>query len=112
MLTESVVRTNRCNLSASVYSNSNSGSIGHLRIGKRKKLNPDFIEANGKKICVEIMGNYWHSPLLNKKLREDALLSYRKKHYTRYHWKSVFIWGIDLLREDAEDFVLSELRKL
>ena len=84
---------------------------GSLWIGKNKKLNPDFIEANGKKICVEIMGAYWHSPLLNKKVPERALQPYREKHYKKYKWIPVFIWDTDLLRKDAEQFVLNELQK-
>ena len=84
---------------------------GSLWIGKRKKLNPDFIEANGKKICVEIMGAYWHSPLLNRNLRENALQSYREKHYKKYKWVPAFIWDTDLLRKDAEQFVLNMLEK-
>ena len=84
---------------------------GQLWIGKNKKLNPDFIEANGKTICVEIMGAYWHSPLLNHNLREGAIQSYREKHYRKYKWTPIFIWDTDLLRPDAEDFVLSELKK-
>ena len=83
-----------------------------LWIGKdKKKLNPDFVECNGKKIVVEIFGDYWHSRLLNRNLREDAGLNYRKRHYSHYHWKSVFIWESDLLREDAEAFVLHTLRE-
>lgn len=86
---------------------------GQLWIGKKgeKQLNPDFIEANGRKICVEIRGAYWHSRLLNKNLREDALLPFREKHYKKYKWVPVFIWDTDLLRKDAEQFVLNELRR-
>ena len=84
---------------------------GQLWIGKGKGLNPDFIEANGKKICVEIMGAYWHSPLLNQNLRENASLEYRKKHYRHYKWAPIFIWDTDLVRKDAEQFVLNELRR-
>ena len=86
---------------------------GSLWIGEKgeKQLNPDFIEANGKKICVEIMGTWWHSPLLNKNLREDALQSYREKHYQKYKWQSIFIWDTDILREDAEQFILNILQK-
>lgn len=85
---------------------------GQLWIGKKgeKQLNPDFIEANGKKIVVEIMGNYWHSPLLNPHLREDALLFYRKSHYKEYRWKPIFLWESDLKRDDAEQFVLAALK--
>lgn len=49
--------------------------------------------------------------MLNKNLREDALLPYRKKHYKKYKWVPIFIWDTDLLRKDAEQFVLNELRK-
>ena len=84
---------------------------GSLWIGKRKKLNPDFIEANGKKVCIEIFGDYWHSRLLNQKLPKQADLRYRQKHYKKFKWKSIFIWETDLKRPDAEQFVLSELKK-
>ena len=85
---------------------------GQLWIGKKgkKQLNPDFIEANGKKICVEIMGAWWHSRLLNQKVREDALLPFREKHYKKFKWIPIFIWDTDLLREDAEQFVLNLLK--
>ena len=86
---------------------------GQLWIGKKgeKQLNPDFIEANGKKICVEIMGEYWHSLLLNPKIREEAVLTYREKHFRHFGWKSIFFWDTDLLREDAERFILIKLNK-
>ena len=84
---------------------------GELWIGKDKKLNPDFIEANGKKICIEIFGDYWHSPLLNHKMREGGTLEYRKRHYKQFKWQPVFLWESDLKRKDAEQFVLNTLRK-
>ena len=84
-----------------------------LWIGKKgeKQLNPDFIEANGKKIVVEIFGDYWHSPLLNRSLREDANLNYRKEHYKRHGWDSIFLWESDLKRSDAEHFVLNIFKR-
>ena len=87
---------------------------GKLWIGKEggKKLNPDFIECNGKKIVIEIMGEFWHAPLLkHKRLREDALLNYRQRFYKRFKWQPIFIWGTDLLREDSDDFIVNLLRK-
>lgn len=86
---------------------------GTLWIGKtgKKQLNPDFIEANGKKICVEVFGDYWHSPLLNRSMKEGSMLNYRKSHYQRYKWYPIFIWESDLLRSDAEAFVLNTLKK-
>lgn len=82
-----------------------------LWIGDKVKLNPDFIEANGKKICVEVMGDYWHSPLLNPKVDKIRTLPYREKHFKKYGWVPIFIWGNDLTREDAEQFVLSTLKR-
>lgn len=82
-----------------------------LWIGNKRKINPDFIEVNGKKICVEIMGDYWHSPLINRNMKEYATLDYRNKHYRRFKWTPIFIWETDLLREDAEAFVLNKLQK-
>lgn len=82
-----------------------------LWIGKEKKLNPDFCELNGKKIVIEIFGEYWHSQLYNPKIPIQATLSFRKEHYKKYGWKSVFVWGNDLKRKDAEQFVLNLLKK-
>ena len=85
-----------------------------LWIGKKgeKQLNPDFIiKINGKRYAIEIFGDYWHSSLLNPKLRESALLPYREKFYKTHGWHPIFIWGTDLLRKDAEAFVLNLLRK-
>lgn len=80
-----------------------------LWIGDKVKLNPDFIEANGQKILVEIMGDYWHSPLLNPKVDKIRTLPYRKKHFKKYGWIPIFIWGSDMRRSDAEHFVLKTL---
>lgn len=87
---------------------------GQLWIGKRgrKQLNPDFVEVNGKKICVEIMGRYWHSPLLNRNLSLESQQGYRKKHYNRYKWHPIFIWDTDLERKDAEAFVFKILERV
>ena len=82
-----------------------------LWIGDRHKLNPDFIEANGKKICVEIMGDYWHSPLINFHVKENRTLPYREKHYKKYGWIPIFIWESDTKRLDAEQFILNLLTK-
>lgn len=77
------------------------------------KLYPDFIGTGGKKICIEIMGDYWHSPLLNFKLKlsERTTLTYRKEYYRQRNWQPVFIWEADLKRNDAEQFVLNLLEK-
>lgn len=77
-----------------------------------QKINPDFVECNGKKIAVEVFGDYWHSPLLNYRLREDRTLYYRKKILNKYGWKLIVFWETDLLRKDAEAFVLNTLKSI
>lgn len=74
-------------------------------------INPDFVECNGKKIAVEIFGDYWHSPLLNRNLRENATLFYRKKILKKYGWKLIVFWESDLKRPDVEQFILNNLRR-
>lgn len=80
------------------------------RIGR---FYPDFIESNGEKVCIEIMGDYWHSPLLNFKLKvpERATLTYKRKYYKQHKWQPVFIWESDLHRNDSEQFVLNLLKR-
>lgn len=87
---------------------------GALWIGKKggKQLNPDFIiKINGKRYAVEAMGDYWHSPLLNRSLKKGNILSYREKFYKNQGWHPIFIWESDLKRKDAEAFVLNVLAK-
>lgn len=81
---------------------------GSFRI---ENLNPDFVNVNGKKICVEIFGDYWHSPLLNRNIRRDMIFEERKRVFKKYGWKMVVLWERDLLRNDAESFILNHLEK-
>lgn len=74
-------------------------------------INPDFVECNGKKIAVEIFGDYWHSPLLKRNMRYNQTYRGRKKILKKYGWKLIVLWESDLLRGDAEAFVLSKLEK-
>lgn len=80
---------------------------GNFWIGN---LNPDFIEANGKKICVEVFGDYWHSPLLRRNMRYSHTYEGRKEILNQHHWKLIVIWESDLKREDAEQFVSIKLK--
>ena len=84
---------------------------GSFWVGKKPAINPDFIECNGKRIVVEIFGDYWHSPLLNRNMKEHGTLEYRERYYKRHKWISIFFWESDLLRKDAEQFVLLKLSK-
>jgi very-short-patch-repair endonuclease len=83
---------------------------GSFWVGGSPAINPDFIHLT-KKIAVEIF-SYWHDPLRrNGKVRYAGTYEGRKKILKKYGWKMIVFWQDDLEREDAEVFVLSELRK-
>ena len=73
-------------------------------------INPDFIVI-GKKIAIEANGEYWHYSLNNYKKRENSGVNKRKELLKKVGWKLIVFWGEDLLREDAETYVLSVLKR-
>lgn len=78
-----------------------------------KNINPDFVECNGKKITVEIFGVAFHSPLFTfmRNVSYPQTFEGRRRILKKYGWKLIVLWDRDLLRADAEQFVLSELKK-
>ena len=46
---------------------------------------------------------------IRRTMRVQDTLKYRKNHYKKYKWQPIFIWESDLLRKDAEQFVLNTL---
>lgn len=72
-------------------------------------INPDFVECNGKKIAVEVFGDYWHSPLLNPNIRYSSTYGGRKKILSKYGWKLIVFWGSELKSSRAEGIVLKRL---
>lgn len=62
---------------------------GSLLIGFK---NPDFVESNGRKICLEVFGKYWHEP-------EDE--GKRIKHFGKHGWKCLVIWEDELKDKDC-----------
>lgn len=76
-----------------------------------ENINPDFVECNGKKIAIEIFGDYWHSPLLRDNIPYNQTYGGRKKTLKRYGWKLIVLWESDLKRADAEAFVLTSIQK-
>ena len=83
---------------------------GAFWIGKNPAINPDFVNCNGKKVAIEIFGDYWHSPLLKQNISYSQSYEGRNKILKEYGWKLVVFWGTDLLREDAEQFILNKLK--
>jgi G:T-mismatch repair DNA endonuclease (very short patch repair protein) len=80
---------------------------GSLWLGN---ANPDFMHTT-KKIVVEIFGDYWHSPLLNRNIKNDRTLQSRQKQLKNEGYKCIFIWESDLKRKDAEAFVVHIIQK-
>ena len=74
------------------------------------RANPDFTHTT-RKLVVEVNGDYWHSPLLNKNVQYSATVEGRRKQLKEYGYKLIVLWESDLLREDVEHFVLSRLEK-
>ena len=61
---------------------------------------PDWVNCNGKKMVIELLGHGWHKP--NKWFNvpysktEEAI----KAHYNKYGWKCLCIWDTELKNEE------------
>ena len=73
--------------------------------------NPDFVH-NTKKIAVEVFGNFWHGQWLGfKDISYNRTVKGRKEQLKAEGYKCIIFWELDLMRENADKFVLRELRK-
>jgi len=59
-------------------------------------MNPDFVNVNGRKVAIEILGDYWHN--------EDEFRK-RKGKFSKYGWKCIGIWGHELEELTEEEIV-------
>jgi G:T-mismatch repair DNA endonuclease (very short patch repair protein) len=85
---------------------------GTFWIGNSPSFNPDFIHTNKKrKVCVEVLGAYWHNSILNQNIPYGRTYNGRKALLKERGWEMIGIWDHDLLRKDTEEFVLHELKK-
>ncbi len=73
---------------------------------------PDFVHLT-EKIVIEIFGRAYHSPLYTFKKTMHYHQTYKGtiKHYKKHGYKCFILWDTDLERKDAEQFVLSVLRR-
>ena len=69
---------------------------------------PDFVHTS-KKIALEVFGDYWHSPLINRNIRYTGTVEGRTEQLAAEGYKTIILWDIDLMREDAEKFILHEM---
>lgn len=61
---------------------------------------PDWVNCNGKKQVIEFFGAYWHSPLVNPKVKHKQTYKETIKHYKKYGWKCLIIWDNELRNPD------------
>lgn len=65
-------------------------------------LNPDFIECNGRKIAIDVFGDYWHTL---KADRESYTEDGRKTIFAKYGWKLIVIWEHQIKSMDEKEIV-------
>lgn len=79
-------------------------------------LFPDFVHRNGKKLIIELFGDYWHGRTSRRKVIEFRQTEYgRRIIYRRHGYDLLVIWGSELKNEDSitnrvEAFVMSDRR--
>lgn len=62
--------------------------------------NPDFVNCNGKKVAVEILGDYWHT---EKEFEE------RQELFRTYGWKCIGIWEHEIMSEDNVEKIVHKV---
>ena len=83
---------------------------GSFWIGKGKDaINPDFVHLT-KKIVVEVF-SWFHDELRNRHVQPKSRYEDRKKIFKKHGYKMVVFWQEDLDREDADQYVLSVLKR-
>lgn len=59
-----------------------------------ERLNPDFINVNGKKLIIEVFGDYWHKDgVANGTTKAE---SYRRKVFSKYGYDMLVLWEKDI----------------
>ena len=62
-----------------------------------EKLNPDFVNCNGSKKCIEFFGDVFHDPKKSFwKIRYKSTERGRKQILKKYGWDCLIIWEHEL----------------
>jgi G:T-mismatch repair DNA endonuclease (very short patch repair protein) len=69
------------------------------------KLIPDFVNVNGKKLVLELFGDYWHS---RKDIRWKATEFGRKAVFSQLGFDCVVIWESQLNHPES---IIEEIRR-
>ena len=51
-------------------------------------LNPDFINTNGRKLIIEVFGDYWHT----QKIKPYRINEGRVSVFAKYGYRTLIIW--------------------
>lgn len=69
-------------------------------------LNPDFVNVNGRKIAIELFGDYWHSKKADSYIDTEEGRAIRFKEYG---WELVVIWETEI-NTLPEETIVAKLR--
>ena len=75
-------------------------------------LNPDFININGKKLIIEVFGEYFHSEKCEKNIKWNRTEEGRIQSYSNIGFKTLVVWerettNIGMVKNKIMDFVNS-----
>jgi len=65
--------------------------------------NPDFVNCNGKKIAVEVLGDYWHT---EEEFKE------RQELFQQYGWKCIGIWEHEIMSENIDKQIVKKVKEV
>lgn len=77
-------------------------------------LCPDFINVNGKKMIIEVFGDYWHN---RKNMKYHQTENGRKESYEKFGYSTLIIWEHEFVDENKviekiKEFYKNELEKI
>lgn len=64
-------------------------------------VNPDFVNTNGCKICIEVWGDYWHS--LDEEQEKDCK---RLETIGSFGWQRIVVWAHELDEMPGPEIVM------
>ncbi len=71
-----------------------------------ERLNPDFVNVNGRKLIIEVFGDYWHTKRVRKYHNTEKG---RIEVYQKYGYRTLIIWEGDINKDP--DKVLSDIKQ-
>ncbi len=71
-----------------------------------ERLNPDFVNVNGRKLIIEVFGDYWHTERARKYHNTEKG---RIEVYQKYGYRTLVIWESDINKDP--DKVLSIIKQ-